>query len=66
VSGKDFDKELANRILKQLKTVLMPAPRKVESTLASQRRLAVRLSKELALDCEGTPTAQPVLVNRVS
>jgi len=57
VSGKDSDKELANRILKQLKPVLMPGPRKVERALASRRGMAVRLFSGPALDFEGTQAA---------
>lgn len=50
VSGKDSDKELANRILKQLKPVLIPSPAKVESAIASGRRLPVELFKAPTLD----------------
>jgi hypothetical protein len=44
-SGKDSDKELANRILKQLKPVLLRAPQKIVSPLAPRRRSAVQLSQ---------------------
>jgi hypothetical protein len=49
VSGRDADKELANRILKQLKPAFMPVPPKVENAQASQRRLPVQLFKEPVL-----------------
>jgi DNA-binding winged helix-turn-helix (wHTH) protein len=45
VPGKDCDKELANRILKQLKPVLLPAPRKVVSALTPGHRSGVQLSQ---------------------
>lgn len=56
VPGKDSDKDLANKILKPLKSVLAPAPPKAESSPASRQKLAVRLFKKPALDRKGAPT----------